>query len=39
MGDSSHIKNMAAIGARIQGHTITQIALIDGKHNDKMNTV
>lgn len=30
MGDISHIKNIAVIGAGIQGHAITQIALMAG---------
>lgn len=30
MGDISHIKNVAIIGAGIQGHAITQIALMAG---------
>lgn len=28
MGDTSYIENIVVIGARIQGHMITQIALM-----------
>ncbi len=37
MGDISHIKNITVIGAGIQGHAITQIALMAGFENVTLN--